>query len=283
MFEVFKIGFLPVSFLDLIDVLLVTLIFYKVYNVIRGTIAAQIFYGLIFVLILSFLTQAANFKALGWLLKLLSDIWVIAFVILFQPEIRRLLVLIGRNPFVRMFIKNDQTNVANIVSEAAFELAQNQHGALIVIVKSVGIRGVVETGEIINAKLSKNLLRSIFFPRSAFHDGAVIINNDIVEAVRCTLPLSSGTTKNGVPLGMRHRAGIGISEQADVISVIVSEETGGISVAERGQLKSGLSKEGLKNYLTNAMRVSKHNGIRTFSELFRRFNNIKKSATNLES
>ncbi|MHB8906138.1 MAG: diadenylate cyclase, partial [Melioribacteraceae bacterium] len=122
-----------------------------------------------------------------------------------------------------------------------------------------GIRGVVESGEIINAKLSKNLLLSIFFPRSALHDGAVIINNDIVEAVRCTLPLTAETTKDGLPLGMRHRAGIGISEQADVISVIVSEETGGISVAENGKLKTGLSKEGLRYYLVNAMRTSKRN------------------------
>ncbi len=283
MFEVFKIGFLSVSFLDIVDVLLVTLIFYKVYSVIRATIAAQIFYGLIFVLILSFLTQAANFKALGWLLKLLSDIWVIAFVILFQPEIRRILVLIGRNPFIRMFIKNDEFKVADIISEAAFELAQNQHGALMVIVKSVGIRSVAETGEIINAKISKNLLRSIFFPRSAFHDGAVIINNDIVEAVRCTLPLSSEITIDGIPLGMRHRAGIGISEQADVISVIVSEETGGISIAEKGQLKSGLSKEGLRNYLTNSMRASKQPNLRSIADVVKRFVNIRKTNRNIES
>jgi diadenylate cyclase len=283
MIEIFKIGFLSVTLLDIVDILFVTLIFYKVYNVIRGTIASQIFYGLILVLILSFLTQAANFKALGWLLKLLSDIWVIAFVILFQPEIRRLLVHLGRNPFVRMFINKDETNIADIISEAAFELAQHQHGALMVVVRSVGIRGVVESGEIINAKLSKNLLLSIFFPRSALHDGAVIINNDIVEAVRCTLPLSIETTKDGLPLGMRHRAGIGISEQADVISVIVSEETGGISVAENGKLKTGLSKEGLRYYLANAMRTSKRNAFSTIVRGFKKIFQQKKTKSNFES
>lgn len=270
MFEVFKIGFLPVSFLDLVDVFLVTLIFYKVFTVIRGTIAAQIFYGLLIVLILSFLTQAANFKALGWLLKLLSDIWVIAFVILFQPEIRRLLVLVGKNPFIRIFIKSNETNLADIITESAFELAQHQHGALIVIVKSVGIRGVAETGELINARVTKNLLRSIFFPRSPLHDGAVIIKNDIIEAARCTLPLSSETLKNGQALGMRHRAGLGISEQADVVSVIVSEETGSISVAQNGNLKTGLSKEGLRNYLTNALRGSKERSLRGIVESFKK-------------
>jgi diadenylate cyclase len=152
-----------------------------------------------------------------------------------------------------------------------------------VIVKSVGIRSVVETGEIINAKISKNLLRSIFFPRSAFHDGAIIINNDIVEAVRCTLPLSSEITKDGIPLGMRHRAGIGISEQADVISVIVSEETGGISIAEKGQLKSGLSKEGLRTYLTNSMRASKHRSLRSIADVVKRFFNIRKTNRNIGS
>ncbi len=283
MFEVFRIGFLSVSFLDMVDILLVTLIFYKVYTVIRATVAAQIFYGLILVLILSIFTQAVNFRALGWLLKLLSDIWVIAFVILFQPEIRRLLVSIGRNPFVRIFIKNDEFRVADIISEAAYELAQHQHGALMVIVKSVGIRGVAETGEIINAKITKNLLRSIFFPRSAFHDGAVIINNDIVEAVRCTLPLSAETSYKGTPLGMRHRAGLGISEQADVISVIVSEETGGISIAEKGRLKSGISKEVLRNYLMNAMGSYKHQGIQSISEIFNRISYYKKTYSDKES
>ena len=145
MFDLFKIGFLNVTFLDVIDITLVSLIIYKLYKVIRGTIAAQIFFGLIVVLFLSFVTQAANFKALGWLLKLISDIWVIAFIVLFQPEIRRLLVLVGKSPLVRLFIKSDDSTLADTITEAAFELAQHQHGALIVIVKTTGIRGVVET------------------------------------------------------------------------------------------------------------------------------------------
>ncbi|MEK6553041.1 MAG: diadenylate cyclase CdaA [Bacteroidota bacterium] len=270
MFEIIKIGFLSISFLDLIDILLVTLIIYKVYTVIRATIAAQIFYGLIFVVILSFLTQAANFKALGWLLRLLTDICVIAFVILFQPEIRRLLVIVGKNPIFRMFIKSDESNLADVITETAFELAQHQHGALIVIVKSVGIRSIVETGELINAKVTKNLLRSIFFPHSPLHDGAVIIMNNTIEAARCTLPLSSEHTINGRPLGMRHKAGLGISEQADVISVIVSEETGSISVAEDGQIKTGLSKEGLRNYLTNSLSDSREKGLKGISQMFKK-------------
>ena len=266
MFELFKIGFLSVTFLDVVDIALVSFIFYKLYTVIRGTIAAQIFYGLLIVLFLSFVTQAANFKALGWLLKLISDIWVIAFIILFQPEIRRLLVLVGRSPFVNLFIKGDKSNLVDTITDTAFEMAQHQHGALMVIVKAVGIRGIVETGEVINSKVTKNLLRSIFFPRSPLHDGAVIIKNDVIEAARCTLPLSTETSIDGQALGMRHRAGLGISEQADVVCVIVSEESGSISIAENGQLRRGLSKDALRKYLNASLKVSKNKGLKAFLE-----------------
>jgi diadenylate cyclase len=259
MFDLFKIGFLTFTFLDLIDIVLVTFIFYKVYMMIQGTIAAQMLFGLVIVLFLSFVTQTANFKTLGWILRLLSDIWAVAFVILFQPEIRRLLVILGKSPIIHWLIKNDESNVADIIADSSFELAQQQHGALIVVVKSMGIRSIAETGEIIDAKLRKNLLCSIFFPRSPLHDGAVIIKSDLIEAARCTLPLSVETMKDGKPLGMRHRAGLGISEQADVVSVIVSEETGSISVAENGKLITGLSREGLKNYLSNALGGTKGN------------------------
>lgn len=262
MIELFHIGFLPITILDIVDIILVSAIFYKVYNVISGTVAAQIFYGLLLVLLLSFLAQAVNFIALGWLLKLLSDIWVIAFIILFQPEIRRILVLIGKTPLIKLFLKSDHYNISDIIAESAYELAQNQHGALIVLVKSGGIRGVVETGEIIDSKVSKNLLRSIFFPRSPLHDGAVIIRNDIIEAARCTLPLTSDNKRDGRQLGMRHKAGIGISEIADVICVIVSEETGSISIAENGMLKTGFSRDSLKKYLAESLKKSSDKSIR---------------------
>ncbi len=268
MFEIFKIGFLSVTFVDVLDIAIVSLIIYKLYVIIRGTIAAQIFLGLVIVLLLSFVAQAANFRALGWLLKLISDIWVIAFIVLFQPEIRRFLLLLGSNPLVRLFIKRDEKGIADILTETAFELSQHQHGALIVVVKSTGVKGIVEKGEVINAKINKNLIRSIFFPRSPLHDGAVIIQSDIIEAARCTLPLSTETSIGGVPLGMRHRAGLGITEQADVISIIVSEETGGISLAENGTLKRGLSKESLRNYLAKSLKSSKDKGVKRIFEQF---------------
>jgi diadenylate cyclase len=268
MLDLFKVGFLTVTLLDIIDIILVTLIIYKIYTIIRGTIASQIFIGLIIVLFLSFLAQAINLKAVGWLLKLVTDIWVIAFIILFQPEIRRLLTLLGANPLIRLFVKSDVKNVADILAEAAFELAQHQHGALIVIIKDTGIRGVVETGEIINAKVTKNLLRSIFYPRSPLHDGAVVIKGDVIEAARCTLPLSQTTSVDGIELGMRHRAGLGMTEQVDLISLIVSEETGGISIAENGILTRGLSKDSLKKRLTESLKRTK---VKSWTNIFDQF------------
>jgi len=249
MFELFKIGFLTVTFLDLVDILIVAFIVYKLYILLRGTIAAQIFLGLIVILIIAFVAEAIKFKALNALLELVRDIWVIAFIILFQPEIRRWLVILARNPVMKIFGKQEMHESAETIVDAAFELSQKQYGALIVIIRETGIRSYIETGEVLGAKLTKALLTSIFFPKSPLHDGAVIVKGNTVEAARCTLPLSATTEIDGESLGMRHRAGLGISEQADVISVIVSEETGGISVAENGKMTSGLSKDSLRKKL----------------------------------
>jgi diadenylate cyclase len=269
MFELFKIGFLTITFLDIVDILIVSFIVYKLYMLLRGTIAAQIFLGLIIILMISFAAQAIQFKALNWLLKLVTDIWVIAFVILFQPEIRRLLVILARNPIMKIFGKHDMNQSAEIVVDAAFELSQRQYGALIVIIRETGIRTYIESGEVLGAKLSKSLLTSIFFPKSSLHDGAVIVKGNVVEAARCTLPLSATTQVDGENLGMRHRAGLGISEQADVISVIVSEETGGISMAENGKLTTGLSKDSLRKKLKEAFITPTPKGWKALFEQFK--------------
>lgn len=254
MFELFKIGFLSVSFLDLLDIFIVAVIIFKLYSVIKGTIASQILIGLLIVLLLSFSSQALNLKALSWMLKFITDIWIITFIILFQPEIRRVLVLLARSPILKLQTRQGNLETINTIVDATFELSQHQHGALMIIVKSSGIKSFVETGKALDAKLTKELLTSIFYPRAPLHDGAVVIKNDIIEAAQCTLPLTQSTSVAGEKLGMRHRAGIGISEQADVLSVIVSEETGAISVAENGVLTRGLSREALRKKLSQALR-----------------------------
>ncbi len=257
MFELFRVGFITFTFLDLIDVLIVTYIFYKIYSVLRGTIASQIFLGLLLIFLLSFGAQILQLKAIGWLLRLITDIWIITFIILFQPEIRRLLVIVARAPFLRFNIKSYEYDTVNIIIDAVYELSQHQHGALIIVIKSSGIRGHSETGKMIGAKVSKELIRAIFYPRSALHDGAIVINNDIIESAAATMPFSAVASIDGEILGMRHRAGLGISEQADVLSIIVSEETGSISVADNGKLYRGISRDVLKKYLENIYRPSK--------------------------
>ncbi len=254
--ELFKIGFIDVTLIDLIDIALVSFIFYKLYMVMRGTVAAQIFVGLVLILAFSFVAQAINFKAMNWILRTLTDIWVIAFIVLFQPELRRLLVLVGRNRVVRMFLRLDVQESIEDIAGAASELARKHHGMLVVIVRATGLRTMVEAGLPLQARISKPLLVSIFNPRSPLHDGAVVIHERTVEAARVTLPLSQTDRIGDTVLGMRHRAALGISEQADVIAVVVSEETGAISLADNGVLLRGLSTQELRHELRSRLSSS---------------------------
>lgn len=251
--ELFNIGFISVTLIDILDIAIVSFLFYRLYLIMRGTIAAQIFVGLLLIIAFSFLAQAINLKAMGWLLRTLTDIWVIAFIILFQPELRRLLVILGKNPLISRFIHLDVKESIEEVASAVAQLSRKRHGALIVIIRATGIRGFVETGISLQAQLSTALLVSIFNPKSPLHDGAVVIKGQIIEAAHCTLPLSHVTKSGDTVLGMRHRAGLGITEQVDVISIIVSEERGTISLAENGVMVSGLSVHELINELRNRL------------------------------
>jgi len=240
--ELFKIGFITVNLIDVIDIIIVTYIFYKLYLVMRGTIASQIFLGLSLIIVASLIAQTFNMKSLGWIFSRLTDIWVIAFIILFQPEIRRLLLVIGRTRIARYFLKINASETITEIVDAVKELKDRKQGALIVISKGDRLTSFIETGEQLQAKLSKELIISIFSTKSPLHDGAVIINNNIIEAARCILPLSSTEKIGNRKLGTRHRAGLGASEDVNALVVILSEETGGISVAEDGKLRflSGL-------------------------------------------
>lgn len=247
--ELFNLGFLNVTLVDLLDIALVSFIFYKLYMVMRGTVAAQIFVGLVLIIVFSFVAQTINFKAMSWILRTLTDIWVIAFIVLFQPELRRLLVLVGRNRVVRMFLRLDVEESIEEIAGAASELARKHHGMLIVIARATGLRIFAETGLQLQARISKPLLVSIFNPRSPLHDGAVVVRDRVIEAARVTLPLSQTAAIGDFILGMRHRAALGISEQADVIAIVVSEETGTISIADNGTLVRGLTVQQLRNEL----------------------------------
>jgi len=247
--DIFHIGFLNVSLVDLIDIALVSFIFYQLYMVMRGTVASQIFVGLVLIIAFSFVAQAINLKAMSWILRTLTDIWVIAFIVLFQPELRRLLVLIGRNPVVRVFFRINVEESIEEIAATASELARKHHGMLVIIVRTTGLRTLAETGVQLQARISKALLVSVFNPRSPLHDGAVVVRDRIIEAARVTLPLSQTSAIGDHILGMRHRAALGISEQADVVSVVVSQETGTVSIADNGVLIRGLSSQELRKEL----------------------------------
>jgi diadenylate cyclase len=255
--ELFRIGFFSVGIADLVDITLVSFIFYRLYVWLRGSIAAQILLGLLLIAGVSFLAQAANLRAMSWILRTLTDIWVIAFIILFQPELRRLLALIARTPAARLFLKSNVEDPVREIVSAVGELARKKHGALIVMTRGTGIKSTVETGTQLDALLGRSLLLSIFNPRSPLHDGAAVVKDRIVEAARCTLPLSMTTSWDGNLLGTRHRAALGISEQSDVVVVVVSEESGTISLAENGTLTTGLTTTTLGRELKERMGVDR--------------------------
>lgn len=249
----FTIGFITVTWIDIIDILLVTFLFYRLYIAMRGTIAAQVFLGLMLVIVGSILARAVDMKALSWILKTLTDIWVIALIVLFQPELRRLLLFLGRNPIVKFFIRTDVKEYADIIVRAFEELRQRHEGALIIIIRTTDIKLFVDTGLPLHAHISKELLVTIFNKRSPLHDGAVVIKDRYIEAARCTLPLSGVESIGEKMLGTRHRAALGISEQADVVALVLSEETGEFAFAKSGRLSLNLSSDELREKIASAI------------------------------
>ncbi|MBP9192379.1 MAG: diadenylate cyclase CdaA [Ignavibacteria bacterium] len=251
--ELFNIGFISVKLIDVIDILIVTYVFYKLYFVMKGTIASQIFFALVIIIASAFIAQLLNMQATSWILGKLTEIWVIAFIILFQPEIRRLLLLIGKTKVARIFTKANVDETVNEIAEACYDMVERGWGALMVIERTTGLKSVIETGELIHSKIKKEILISIFNPKSPLHDGAVIFKNERIEAARCLLPLSEPETIRNKNLGTRHRAGIGITEVSDAVSIIVSEERKVVSVAEDGKLTFYKDVNELKERLSKSM------------------------------
>jgi len=250
----FHIGFIPITVIDILDILAVSFVFYQLYKIMQGTRASQMFTGLIIIFVGAFIAQLLDMRGLTWIIQNIATVWVVAFVILFQPELRRLLIQIGQSKFVRQFLKiSEVSKVLNAVGKAAEELSDKRYGALFVIQGDTGIKGVIETGINLRAEVTPELLVSIFFPRSPLHDGAVVIANEIVESARCILPLTQNPRVE-TTMGMRHRAALGITEESDCVAVVVSEETGQISLAHDGHfLHRNLNRELLEIYLTRIL------------------------------
>ena len=254
--------FLDFGIKDFIDIFLVALMLYYAYRLMKESRSINVFIGIIlFILVWLFVSQILEMKLLGSILDKLVSVGVIALIILFQEEIRRFLYNLGAHQhakgLIRFFSGNknkevDKTAIIPIVM-SCMSMSKGKVGALIVIERSLPLDDIIDTGETIDAAINQRLIENIFFKNSPLHDGAMVISRKRIRAAGCILPVSHNTN---IPkeLGLRHRAAMGISQESDAIAVVVSEETGRISAAIKGEFCLRLSAEELESLLTQEMR-----------------------------
>ncbi len=250
--------FININMRDIADMVIVAFVFYKLYMLIQETRAEQLIKGILVLLIATELSFRLQLHVINWILRNAMTVGVIALLIVFQPELRRALEYIGRTKFLtKSIVDIEDEEIRNSVSdlvEAVGSLSRQKIGALIVIEREIGLSEIVETGTPIGGKISSELLINIFYPNSPLHDGAVIIRKNRILGAGCLLPLTDNPNISKA-LGTRHRAGIGITEKSDSMAVIVSEETGDISVAEKGKIKRFLKAEELSQILLQSYRT----------------------------
>ena len=240
--------------IDVLDIAIVTFIIYKVLGFIRSTRAEQLAKGLLVVVVIAFLSGPAllNLYITNWIFTGILNVGIIALVIVFQPELRRGLDYLGRGKFSKQFSLREEgisDNVDAIVSAVQY-FAARKEGAIIVIERETALQDIADTGTIIDAKLSTPLLENIFYKGSPLHDGAAILRSDRILAAGCVLPLTQNQNLSK-DLGTRHRAGLGISEVSDAVAIIISEETGIISMATDGRLSRFLDIKSIEKQLFN--------------------------------
>lgn len=255
-----QIGFLPIRILDILDILIVGYLFYQIYRLLKGTIAFNIFIGVVAAFILWQVVKLLHMELTSAVFEQFASVGVIMLLIVFQPELRRFLLFLGnstlrqRYNFFDRWLGNDDEDKGDIqqktqlIKAALLRLAESKTGALIVFAKSFQMEKLNETGVRLDAEISQQLLESIFHKKSPLHDGAVIIGNGKIQKASAVLPISS---KTNLPksIGLRHRAALGASENSDVSVFIVSEETGKISVANKGKLNHHVSDAELSELL----------------------------------
>ena len=241
---------------DLLDMAIVGFVFYKILTLMKSTRAASLLKGVLVFLAALMLSYILQMRSITFIMRSLVSWGVLALVILFQPEIRRILEEVGSRRFIAFFSRTEAgTAVEQAIDQtvlACTEMSQSRTGALIVFERENLLDDMVRSGTVLDAAVSSELLKNIFFVKAPMHDGAVIVRNGRVLGAGCMLPLSKNVNLSR-DLGMRHRAGIGMSENADAVVVIVSEETGSISVAIGGMLKRHLKPETLENLLRNEL------------------------------
>lgn len=246
--------FITLRFLDIIDILLVTLLLYQLYRLLKGTVAFNIILGLFSLYLFWLVVKLLDMELIGTIMGQFIGVGVLALIVVFHPEIRKFLVFVGTNYNLNKVLSLDKLfgsgkiksinheQIDNIV-DACVSMAKTKTGALIVIARNSELAEQVQSGQKINAKISSVLIRTIFFKNSPLHDGAIIIKGNRIVAAGCILPLTQKELDKA--LGLRHRAALGMTENTDALTIIVSEERGSISVALKGEIKRRISKEKL--------------------------------------
>ena len=250
-------GFLHIRFLDVLDILLVAFLLYELYSLVKGTVAIRIFIGIVIIYLFWLFVKAMKMELLASIIGQVTGVGVIALIILFQQEIRRFLLTLGNKYLERGKLKFLRTtkmqgaySVSSIgkITQAVTEMASVKTGALIVVSMGITLKNFAENGEIINADINVQLLKSIFHKDAPLHDGAVLIENDKIYAAKCVLPISRNPELS-TDLGLRHRSALGMSEVTDSIIIVVSEQTGTISVAHDSKIYTLSSSERLNKML----------------------------------
>jgi diadenylate cyclase len=241
--------------LDVLDILIVAFIFYRLWLIIRGTRATEMFVGLAIMFAFSLVAQSLSLILLNRIIVSLQTVWLIAFIIIFQPELRGALSYLGKTRTFRYFVRTEQPATIDEIVRAVQRLARAGLGAILVIERDTGLKNHIETGTQIHARISAPLLETIFTPPTPLHDGAAILRGDTVVAAGCILPLSRNEHL-AYTLGTRHRAALGLTEESDAFVVVVSEETRGISIAEGGTLRRSVDFELLRHELNRVYGVA---------------------------
>ncbi len=266
-------GFIHIGIIDVIDILLVALMLYYLYRVTRGTSAFSIILGVVMLYLMYIVVRALNMELLSGILGQFIGVGIIAVVVIFQPEIRRFLQMLGlqqNHSLSRLFGRENNDSDLDIDSlvKACVDMGETKTGALIVLQQTSDLSLMAEGGIAVDAKVSSSLLENLFFKNSPLHDGAIIINRNRVVAARCILP----STQSQVPksYGTRHRAALGMSEVSDAIILVVSEETGALSIAQGGVIQRDIEPDKFKSVLVKRLNMNVERS-RTTDRFFRRF------------
>ncbi len=273
-------GFIHIGIIDVIDILLVALMLYYLYRVTRGTSAFSIILGVVMLYLMYIVVRALNMELLSGILGQFIGVGIIAVVVIFQPEIRRFLQMLGlqqNHSLSRLFGRENNDSDLDIDSlvKACVDMSATKTGALIVLQQTSDLSLMAEGGIAVDAKVSSSLLENLFFKNSPLHDGAIIINRNRVVAARCILP----STQSQVPksYGTRHRAALGMSEVSDAIILVVSEETGALSIAQGGVIQRDIEPDKFKSVLVKRLNMNVER-TRSADRFFRRFKRNQQQA-----